>query len=218
MRRLRLISTSFLTMAALCLCAGTASATSVKMKLAGVGGNNAGGAYTYPYNFSINGSAPVALICDDYNNEVTIGETWQANVVGLLSGKGLFGNSSQTLLDYKAAGLIFEGILDGKVSANIGNFAIWGLFSTAAQQNSYFQTSAAAGIESMYLAMAKTAPNSAFNGLVLYTPIAGTQSSGGLPQEYIGYSTVPEPGSLALFGTGLISLGGIVRRKVRARA
>lgn len=218
MRRLRLISVSFLIATALCLAAGTASATSVTLKLVGVGGNNAGGAYTYPYNFSIDGRRAVALICDDYNNEVTIGETWKANVVGLLSGKGMFGNSTRALLDYKAAGLIFEGILSGNVSINAGNFAIWGLFSPAAQQNSFFQSSGAAGIENTYLAMAKTTPDSAVKGLVLYTPIAGSQSTGGLPQEYIGYGTVPEPASLALFGTGVLSLAGVVRRKKMSKA
>jgi hypothetical protein len=198
-------------MATLCLCTGSALANSVKMQLTGVGGNNAGGVYTYPYYFSINGKTPVPLICDSYDNQVVIGETWQANVTSLLSGKGLFGNQ---LLDYKAAGLIFKGILNGTVSANAGNFAIWGLFSTNAQNSSYFQGSGAAGIESTYLALAQTDPNSAYNGLVLYTPIAGTQSWGGTPQEYIGYNPVPEPSTITLFGTGLLSLAGMVKRKL----
>ena len=198
-------------MAALCLGTGSALANSVKMQLTGVGGNNAGGVYTYPYYFSINGKTPVPLICDSYDNQVVVGETWQANVTSLLSGQGLFGNQ---LLDYKAAGLIFKGILNGTISANAGNFAIWGLFSTNAQTNSYFQSSGAAGIESTYLALALTDPNSAYNGLVLYTPIAGTQSWGGTPQEYIGYNPVPEPGTITLFGTGLLSLAGMMKRKL----
>jgi len=181
------------------------------MQLTGVGSNNAGGVYTYPYYFSINGAAPVALICDSFDNRVVIGETWQANVTSLLSGKGLFGNQ---LLDYKAAGLIFKSILNGTLGANVGNYAIWGLFSTNAQNTSYFQSSGAGAIETQYLALAATAKNSAFNGLVLYTPIAGTQSWGCTPQEYIGYSPVPEPGTLALFGTGLLSLAGVIRRKL----
>ena len=181
------------------------------MKLTGVGGNNAGGVYTYPYYFSINGGAPTPLICDSFDNQVIPGETWQADVVSLLSGQGLFGGQ---LLDYKAAGLIFKSILNGTLSVNAGNYAIWGLFSTRAQNNPFFKSSGAAGIESEYLALAASAPKSAFSGLVLYVPIAGTQSWGCTPQEYIGYSAVPEPGALTLFGAGLLSLAGLVRKKL----
>lgn len=195
------------------MCASTALANStVDMKLVGVGANNAGGVYTYPYYFSINGKAPVALICDSYDNRVDVGESWQANVVGLLSGKGLFGNE---LLQYKAAGLLFKSILSGAINVNVGNYAIWGLFSTNAQNSAYFQSSGAGALEQQYLTLAATAPNSAFSGLVLYTPIGGTQSANGTPQEYIGYSPVPEPGTLTMLGTGLLSLAGVVRRKLK---
>ncbi|HTW30165.1 MAG TPA: PEP-CTERM sorting domain-containing protein [Candidatus Sulfotelmatobacter sp.] len=217
MRSLRFAGMFLALAIAMSLCTGTALANSktVEMQLVGVGSNNAGGVYTYPYYFSINGAAPVALICDSYDNRVSVGESWQANVVGLLSGKGLFGNQ---LLDYKAAGLIFKSILDGQVAVNVGNYAIWGLFSANAQGSQYFQQSGAGGIEQEFLTLAATAPNSAFKGLVLYTPISGTQSMNGTPQEYIGYSPcspVPEPGSLTLLGTGLLSLGGLLRRKLK---
>src|ERR1700730_1202872 len=140
MRRLRLAVPLVLILAGLCLCTSSALANSVSMKLTGVGSNNAGGAYTYPYYFSINGGAPVGLICDTFDNQVIVGETWQANVTSLLSGKGLFGNQ---LLDYKAAGLIFKSILNGTLGINVGNYAIWGLFSTNAQNNTFFQSSGA---------------------------------------------------------------------------
>lgn len=211
-RRFRFAITSLFVLAALCLCTVSASANSiVRMKLVGVGGNNAGGVYTYPYYFSVNGKSPVALICDTYDNQVTLGETWKAHETSLLSGKGLFGSQ---LLDYKAAGLIFKSILSGTLSVNAGNFAIWGLFSTNAQNSAFFQSEGAGTLDAEYLALAVKAPNSAFQGLVLFTPIPGTQSWGGTPQEYIGYSAVPEPATLTLFGTGLLSLAGLVRRKM----
>lgn len=181
--------------------AGSALADTVNMTFMGPAGNNSGGVYTYPYEFSINGGAPVALICDAFDNEVVSGETWTATVTSLLngsqaSGGGLF--AGQTL-QYKAAGLIFEGILNGTINANIGNWAIWGLFSADAQSNSFFQSNNLLAFEQSYLALAANAPDSWFQGLVLYTPVAGTQSwTGSLPQEYIGYVNVPEPAEVAL--------------------
>jgi hypothetical protein len=167
----------FLVLAMLSMCTSAASAHStLNLQLASVGGNNAGGVYTYPYNLSSDGGASVAMICDTYDNEVTIGETGKAQEVGLLSGQGLFGNQ---LVDYKAAGLIFKSILNGTLDVNAANFAIWGLFSTNVQDSSFFQSSEAGAIERQTLTLAGNAPNSSFQGLVLYSPIPGTQSVNG---------------------------------------
>jgi hypothetical protein len=191
--------------------AGTAFADStVTMELTGVSGNNGGGVYTYPYNFSVNGSGSTPLICDTFDNEVYVGETWTANVSGLLSGTGLFGSNT---LDYKAAGLIFDNILAGKINPTEGNWAIWGLFSTNAQDNSYYASSGAEDLVSQYLGLAANAPDSQFANLFLYTPVSGSQSEGGLPQEYIGVS-MPEPGTIVLLViTLLVGVGAFTFRK-----
>jgi hypothetical protein len=188
----------------------------VHMTFMGPGGNNAGGVYTYPYNFSINwSSTPTPLICDSYDNEVSSGESWMATVTPLINNSGMW---SPNLLNYKAAGLIFEGILGGTINPNVGNWAIWGLFSNNAQNNSFFTSSGAAGLDATYLAWAGTAPASAFNGLVIYNPIPGTQSWGGTPQEYLGQVPMPEPGEMSMAGMTLLTLLGAFGYKKRLAA
>jgi hypothetical protein len=208
MRLSRLFTVVLVFLASLLL-SSAALADSVNLTLIGPGGNNGGGVYTYPYNFYIGGSTTATpLICDTFDNEVISGEHWTANVNGLLSGNGLFGNDP---LAYKAAGLIFEGILAHTVNPTVGNWAIWGLFSSNAASNPYFWGSGAALLDLQYSFAAASTSDSAFNGLVLYTPVSGTQSWGGTPQEYIGFVPAPEPGELSLiFATLVFGLAGII--------
>lgn len=196
--------------------ANTAFAHSVTMTYEGHQGATAidGSPYIgYPYYFSINGSTTYTpLMCDSYDNTVFLGETFTANVSPFLQGiaSSMFGSSMA--MDYRAAGLIFKAMLAGTLDRAQAQWAIWGLFSSNAQGNSFFTTINGAGIDSTYLTLAQTAPNSAYNGLLLYTPVGAKPGTG--PQEFIGYTSVPEPATLTLFGTGLLALGGAVRRKL----
>lgn len=184
----------------------TAAANSVNMKYLGI--------HNEKFMFSVDGSHHfTALMCDSFDNNIHVGESWTATVSPFLAGiaHSMFGPTMT--LDYKAAGLIYKSMLAGTLDITHAQWAVWGLFSTNAENTKQFQYLGGAAIDAAYLAMAQTAPNSAYNGLLLYTPLGAKPGSG--PQEFIGYNctTVPEPGSLTLLGIGLIVLAGTMKLK-----
>src|ERR1700733_5210533 len=93
------------------LLASPAFANTVKMTYEGHNGasaQNGSPLIGYPYYVSINGSSNyTALLCDSFDNEVSLGQTWTATATPFLQGiaTSMFGSSMT--LDYKAAGLIF---------------------------------------------------------------------------------------------------------------
>src|SRR6202521_4434990 len=196
----------------LLLAASALADSQVTMKFLGHGGTNKNA--VYPWYFRVDG-VPTTLICDTLNNLNVRGETWQANVTNILNGptKGLF--QGNTLIDYKAAAILFSNILFHGANPSDANWAIWALFTPRAKHSKYFNADAL-DLYNDALALAPKLPKSFFRNYVIYTPIPGTQSCKkcGLPQEFIGYNPGPEPGTLLLFGTGLVGLAGIIRKKL----
>ena len=156
--------------------------------------NSAGGVYVYPYNFSINGSTTLtALLCDDYNHEVQLGESWYANVNTLAAaaaGAGLFGATT----NYYQAAWLFEQLVNNSpyASPESINWAIWKIMSPGITVPSSVMGSASTqGSVAWWLDhIPATIDPNALSNIVVYTWDGNANTivngPGGPPQEYFG--------------------------------
>ena len=164
----------------------------------GLGSNYAYGEYLMPYYVTINSSAPVAVICDDYIHTVSIGDQWTALVSTFSNLSGTrFGVTDTT--QYHEAAWIASQINSSSPLANIAGaqFAIWALFYNGTPMEPGEQTwlnVAAAAEAANYYGMN-------FSDVEILTPVNPSS-----PQEYF---FIPEPSALVDLGMGLLAFAAI---------
>jgi len=180
-----------------------ALANTVNMQFTGTPTNNKySGVPSYPYDVKVNGGPNQWMMCISYNQHISTGETWKATVVSVGSL-----DPNLYLVDYEAAFLFKMALADHGANPAI-NAAAWWLLEGAPSLNP-----SALSLKS--LAQSQTYTKGEYSDVLLYRAIPGSESGHlGTAQDFLG--TTPEPGTLALFGSGILGLGGLLRRRLRS--
>ena len=185
--------------------------STVNLQYIGAQGANDGHFYVYPYYVTVNGASPsLPMMCISYFNEISQGESWTATITAV-SGQQqeeavwLFNDDNAAI----AAGNTAKQIDD--------QWAAWEVFFPA-NPTTPNPTPPDAGVATQ-LALAEAdylkVPTGFYDQFVIFIPESGWPSGGDVPQNFIGYNT-PEPGTLILLGTGILSLAGFLYRKRRS--
>jgi len=203
----RLIFLALAVIAVLAIMPCSAMADSTQVTLTGVSGGTQGGVYTSPYFATVGTINGTAIVCDDYDHEVHMGESWTAYVYNFsnLSGARFYtGNEASTLTLYdEAAWLITELAANPSDSGDI-SFAIWALFTPSVEGTSGFTPGALWWLNQ---AEGQTFYAGEYSNFLVLTP---TDPGTGSPQEYIVMT--PEPSSFLLLSAGFLALAFGSRR------
>jgi hypothetical protein len=197
-----------------------------------VSGASLGGVYTDPYSGTISGLGNVSMVCDDYIDHITFGESWQANALSFAniagSSQPLFIGNANKADGYAAVGYLAEQIFSNPTAAQNDyiSWAIWDIMNPGVLNNLNGNTDPnwAADIATVrnleLTALANAGSLSNYSDLTLYTPDASNHAgwTDDRPQEMI--VKTPEAPGFALLGldmAGLIGLLAVLRRRIRRR-
>lgn len=168
--------------------------------------NNANGSptwgndYAYPYHGSVNG-APEDFMCISYDNPISGGQSWPANVYTVAQYQAQVYTGSDPLFADRLA-LLFT-YAEASHLPDI-NAAAWYL-------NGGSLSIAGTSAQGWYdLAMSRTVFPETFSNVRFFVPTAVNNA----PQTFMGDTPTPEPSTLLMMGSGLLGLAGLARKRL----
>jgi hypothetical protein len=202
-----------------------------------------GGVYTSPYGISINGSAPVQLICDDFTTDISVGQSWTATVTtfaAIESGTNPPDTPKFTPADIQKYATVavlaaeLESLTNlASVQAGEISYALWDVFDPtllnsttnpygtitsgelSAAQN--YLTGAEALVAGATTAGIVNLSQISIDGNAIEGMTIYTPNPKSASQEFVTVN-VAEPPSLAVFGLDLLGLGGLMLFARRRRS
>ena len=211
------------------LTSSTLWADSISVTITGTGGTVQNGVYVAPYYLNVSGggdpaqgvqSGSLTVICDDYTHDVTLGESWTAQINDLTTSgltQSRFDSMPNAQRLYEEAGWLAmqTGLWGGtqQSASMVGeyNWAIWSLFDPSLSIDTTAQ--------GLVAQAQKYAPTdlSYYGNVRILTPVAHSDGTAWTdatsPQEYITVVSAPEPSSIALLASGLAAFAFRFRRK-----
>lgn len=162
-----------------------------------------------PYNLTLTtsaGSSILQLFCMNDQNFIQAGESWGVQVV---NGASFFGSAmGSDGFKYEQEAYLHSQY-NGSNATDIQD-ALWTIFNPGTSH----QNAATAGLLAAALDFNYTADFLSKSTFYLWDggPISN-QYGNYPPQNFVGASPVPEPSTLVMFGSGLLGLAGVARRK-----